>query len=153
MPGARATSTGIGHQFTSPQKVKNPQKTKAFISFPGQSSRCQHLLTQLNDLLHHKVECQPISKLTICLNPLIVSGWSGIRQLRWIREISGSDQSVSKSDSVSDYPDQSVGQTSQTSQTSQTVSQTVCQTSRPAKLFLWLLNSLNINVNPFILIL
>ena len=55
------------------------------------------------------------------LNPLIVSGWSGIRQLRWIREISGSDhfrpsvQVCLKSDG-------------QTSQTSQPVSQSVCQT-------------------------
>ena len=32
----------------------------------------------------------PISKVTICLNSLTVSGLSGIRQLRWISQISGS---------------------------------------------------------------
>jgi len=32
-----------------------------------------------------------ISKLTIGHNPLTVSGWSGIRGLRWISEISWSD--------------------------------------------------------------
>ena len=37
------------------------------------------------------LRCLFISKVTICLNPLTASGWSEIRQLKWISEISGSD--------------------------------------------------------------
>lgn len=73
-PGTRgalpSTTTGMGRQFSSPRKVKNPRKTKTFVSFPGHSRRCQCLLAELNDLLHHKVECQPPASEMIQEAPL-----------------------------------------------------------------------------------
>ncbi|KAI6112818.1 hypothetical protein F5141DRAFT_1272645 [Pisolithus sp. B1] len=62
-PGTQAalpsTTKGMGCHFTSPCKVRNPQKSQSYVSFPGQNSKQQRLLAHLDDLLNHKSTSVP----------------------------------------------------------------------------------------------
>ena len=57
-----STSTGLGQHFTSPRKVRDARKAKAFVTIPGRHNKRQRLLDRLEDLLNHNAVNPSVSR-------------------------------------------------------------------------------------------